>query len=409
MGVTRTSVTTLGVGAGLLCLALLAFVQAGCAEGGSDDSQAAVVKTTSAAVSLSAVRRPLAPRPYAVPGGALRVSSSSELAAALADGRREAIVLEPGVYDGPRPFADREGDQLYASRLGGAVLRTGMVLGSNEGPPGALVRGLTFSVRVPAKTLEGSIIHVWGSGAQSTVLDTRLDGHGVVDAGLLVRQPEGFVGKRIVATGFRSYGIAVDPNQFGYRAHRPFTLRDLSISGVQRRVRGSSNGRAEACLWLGSPGTVRRVRVRGCGITGIWTGTAMRNSLVTDATIDRAPVGIYIEHYTTGTTFDRLRVGPNVSRGVNAEWSNVSAGQKPASAGNVIEDADFRTTHVGVYLDQGTTHTVVRGARFAGQSWAAIGDYLGIGNSYYDNDFGGIGPSAVSVSHDHDPAGGAKR
>jgi hypothetical protein len=408
MGVIGKSVTTFGVGAGLLCLALLVLVQAGCGDSGSEAGEVAS-STTSAEVSLSPVRRPLAPRPYAVPGGAMTVSSSSELAAALADGRREAIVLEPGVYDSPRAFADREGDQLYASRLGGALLKAGIVLGSNSGPPGALIRGLTFSVRDPAKTLEGSIVHVWGSAAQAAVLDTRLDGHGKVDSGLLVRQPEGFVGRRIVAAGFRGYGVVVDPNQFGYRAHRPFVLRDLTISGVQRPVRGSSNGRAEACLWLGSPGTVRRVSVRKCGITGIWTGTATRGSLVMDATVDRAPVGIYIEHYTTGTTFARLRVGPNVSRGINAEWSNLDAGQKPASAGNVIEDAEFRTTHVGVYLDQGTTRTVVRRTRFGGQSWAAIGDYLGVGNRYYDNDFGGIAPSAVSVSHDHDPAGGTKR
>ena len=408
MGVISKSLTTVGVVGGLLCLGLLAVAQAGC---GEDDGSAAQApsSTTSTAVALSRVQRPLAPRPYALPPGALTVSSSQELAAALSDGRREAIVLTPGIYDNPLPFSDREGDQLYASRLGAAVFRAGVVLGSNGGPPGALIRGLTFSVRDPAKTLEGSIVHVWGSAAHASVLDTRLEGHGRVDSGLLVRQPEGFVGKRIVATGFRGYGVVVDPNQQNYRARHPFALRDLTISAVRRPVRGSSNGRAEACLWLGSPGTVQRVSVRRCGITGIWTGTAMQSSRITDVTIDRAPVGIYVEHYTTGTTFQRLRVGPNVSRGVNAEWSNVALGQKPASVGNVIQDAEFRTTHVGVYLDQGTTRTVVRRSRFAGQSWAAIGDYLGSGNRYYDNDFGGIAASAVSVTHDHDPAGGAKR
>jgi hypothetical protein len=408
MSVIGKSLTTVGVVGGLLCLGLLAIAQAGC---GEDDGSAAQApsSTTSMTVALSGVRRPLAPRAYALPPGALTVSSSQELAAALSDGRREAIVLAPAIYDNPRPFSDGEGDQLYASRLGGAVFRAGIVLGSNAGPPGALIRGLTFSVRDPAKTLEGSIVHVWGSAAHASVLDTRLEGHMRVDSGLLVRQPEGFLGKRIVATGFRGYGVVVDPNEQNYRARHPFALRDVTISGVRRPVRGSSNGRAEACLWLGSPGTVQRVSVRRCGITGIWTGTAMRSSRITDVTIDRAPVGIYIEHYTTGTTFQRLRVGPNVSRGVNAEWSNLALGQKPASVGNLIQDAQFRTTHVGVYLDQGTTRTVVRRSRFTGQSWAAIGDYLGNGNRYYDNDFGGIAVGAVSVTHDHDPAGGAKR
>jgi hypothetical protein len=145
--------------------------------------------------------------------------------------------------------------------------------------------------------------------------------------------------------------------------------------------------------------------VRRCGVTGIWTGTATRGSRVVDATIDRTPVGIYIEHYTNGTSFTRLRVGPDVNRGVNAEWSNLAVGQKPASSNNLIQNAFFRTRHVGVYLDEGTTRTVVRRSLFAGQSWAAIGDYLGQGNTYYENDFGGIGTEAVPVTHDHDPAG----
>jgi hypothetical protein len=342
-----------------------------------------------------------------VPLGARLVSSSQELVAAIANGRREAIVLAPGVYDNARPFADRDGDQLYAARLGRAVFRAGVVLGANGGPPGASLRGLTFDVVDRAKTLEGAIVHVWGSASHASVLDTRLYGNGRVDTGLLVRQARGFLGRRIVARGFRSYGVVVDPNQVDYRTRAPFSLSDLTISQVRRPVRGSSNGRAEACLWLGSPGTARRISVRGCGITGIWTGTATRGSRVSDATIDRAPVGIYVEHYTTGTTFRRLRVGPNVGRGVNAEWSNLTLGQKPASSDNVIEDALFRTTHVGVYLDQGTTRTVVRRCVFVGQAWAAIGDYLGQGNAYQDNDFDAIAAGAVAVSHDHDPAGGA--
>jgi hypothetical protein len=148
------------------------------------------------------------------------------------------------------------------------------------------------------------------------------------------------------------------------------------------------------------------VAVRRCGITGIWTGTAMHGSRVVDATIDRTPVGVYMEHYTTGTTFNRLRVGPDVDRGVNAEWSNLAAGRKPASSDNVIENAYLRTSHVGVYLDEGTTRTVVRRSVFVGQGWAGIGDYLGQGNTYYVNDFDAIGPTAVAVTHDHDTGTG---
>jgi hypothetical protein len=393
--------------AGLACAVLLA---AGCGSSAHGDrSHAGTTSATSVKVSLNPVQRPRAPAPYRVPRHALRVSSSRQLVAALADGLRRAIVLSPGVYDNPTPFSDREGDQIYASRLGRAVLRAGIVLGGNNGPPGALIRGLVFSVSDPAKTLDGAIVLVWGSAAHAAVLDTWLNGHHAVDAGIVVHQPNGFAARRIVATSFQSYGVVVDPNDVNYRAQSPFSLRDLSISRVARPVPGSSNGTAEACLWLGSRGIVRRVSVSRCAVTGIWTGTATRSARIQDAIVNRTRVGIYIEHFTSGTTFQRLRIGPMVTRGINAEWANHRQGGRPASVDNVIQDAYFRTSHVGVYFDQGTTRTLIRHCVFAGQRWAAIANYLGVDNQYYDNDFYGIAPGALPVSYDHGPAEGARR
>jgi hypothetical protein len=409
MGVIGRSVTSLGIVAGLGSAAMFAAAQTGCGLAAGRDVSMPASRTTNVDLRLRPVRRPVVPSPYAVPRHALRVSSSAQLLAALANNRREAIVLAPGIYDHHRPFSNRGGDRLYASRLGGAVLKTGIVLGGDSSPPGALVRGLKFDVADPAKTLHGAIVHVWGSAAHAAVLDTWLDGHGVVEAGLVVRQPEGFVGRRIVAASFRSYGVVVDPYDTSYRARSPFLLQDLAVSRVARRVPGSSNGTAEACLWLGSTGTVRRLSVRRCGVTGIWTGTATWRSRVQDVLVDRAPVGIYIEHFTTGTSFQRLRIGPDVSRGINAEWANHALGGRPASVDNTIQDAYVRTTHVGVYLDEGTTRTLIHRCVFVGQAWAAIGDFRGIDNGYSDNDFAGIAASAVPVSHEHDAGAGAER
>ncbi|HET7854909.1 MAG TPA: hypothetical protein VFL41_00480, partial [Gaiellaceae bacterium] len=203
------------------------------------------------------VRRPAAPAPYRVPKDALRVSSSAELVSVLRRRGREDIVLEAGAYDHAGPFSNPHGHRLYAGRLGRAVLRAGIVLGANDGPSGPVLRGIRFDVAQPAKTLHGAIVHVWGSARNARVLDTWLDGNGVVDAGMTVRQPEGFVARRIVATGFRSYGVLVDPHESDYRARSPYSLSDLNVSHVARPVPGSSNGTAEACLWLGSRGTVR--------------------------------------------------------------------------------------------------------------------------------------------------------
>lgn len=409
MGVIATSTMSLGIAIGLACVGLFAASETGCASASGRAPRAAkTTSTTSTQVTLSRVRTPHAPARYAVPRNAQRVSSAAELRAALSNGRRDTIVLAPGIYDNSEEFADLEGDRIYASRLGRAVLRAGIVLGGNNGPPGALIRGLNFSVSDPRKTLHGDVVHVWGSASGARVLDTRIDGHGVIDAGLVVHQPAGFVARRVVARRFLSYGIVVDPNNVNYTATSPYSLRDLTIARVTRKVAGSSNGTAEACLWLGSRGVVQRVSVRDCAISGIWTGTAMKSSRVEDATIARSRVGIYIEHFTTGTTFRRLRFGAGVTRGVNAEWANHAQGGRPASVDNVIEDAYFRTSHVGVYLDQGTTRTVVRHCIFVGQDWAGIGDFQGVGNQYYDNNFDGVAPGAVAVSYEHDPAGKTK-
>src|SRR5438093_1237886 len=90
-------------------------------------------------------------------------------------------------------------------------------------------------VPVPPRR-RGAIVHVWGSARHAAVLDTRLNGNGIVDAGLVVRQPEGFVARRVIARSFRSYGVLVDPNRDDYRARAPYVLTDLNVSRVTRRV-----------------------------------------------------------------------------------------------------------------------------------------------------------------------------
>jgi hypothetical protein len=362
------------------------------------------VSAAGARVGGSAGATRTAPKPpsrYEVPRGAVRVSSSRQLVRALDRRRTTSIVLANGVYDHREPFYDRHGHRLYAAHLGKAVLRAGIVLGAHRGRGFPVLRGLRFDVRSLAKTLYGGIVHVWGSASKAHVLDTRLSGHGIVDAGLVVRQPEGFVARRVVASGFKSYGVMVDPGDPAYRARRPFLLEDVAVARVARPNRGSSNGTAEACLWLGTRGVVRRASVRRCGLVGVWTGSANTGSLLVDVAIDRTEVGVYLEHFTTHSTFRRLRVGPHVRRGVNAEWADPVWGSKPASVDNVFRDSYFDTSLVGVYLDAGTTRTSVLGSTFAGQSWAGIGNFLGVDNRFEGNDFRRLPPGAVPISPGH--------
>jgi hypothetical protein len=96
-----------------------------------------------------------------------------------------------------------------------------------------------------------------------------------------------------------------------------------------------------------------------------------------------------------------VRVGGNVRIGVVTEWAAPEWSGRPASVDNVIQESWFEASVVGVFLDAGTTRTTVRRSTFVNQRWAAIGDYQGIDNAYYGNDYDAIAPGANGVTDKH--------
>jgi hypothetical protein len=346
------------------------------------------------------VLAPVPPSTYALPSGALQVSTSSQLITALAGSTPRDIVLANGIYDNAEPFYNASGHRLYAATLGGAVLRAGLTLGGNWGPGNGLVRGVSFDVSDPSKTLANSVVHIWGTGAGSQVLDVTINGHKVVGSGIEALALERILVQRVVVRDVTDYGVIA---LGGATLSNPILITDLNVAGVMRAVPGSSNGTAEACVWVANTATVRRVMVRSCGVMGLWTGDTASGALLEHLDIDSTGVGIYMEHQTTGIIVQYMRVGTNVRTGVNCEWANPDAGGLPACIDNVIQDSTIASSLVGVNLDEGTTRTTVRRVKFLNQSWAAIGDYLGLNNAYYDNDYSGIDAGAVGVSQGHVP------
>lgn len=334
------------------------------------------------------------PSAYISPAGT-RVTTSAGLATALRRGG--TIVLADGDYDAPSVLSVPGGTRLFAEHTGRAVLHFGLSVGG--GP--AVVRGLSFSIRDASKTLDGAAIDVWGAGRGSVVEDVTIDGHHRLPYALVVRAPEGFVGRRIVARALTSDGVVVDTYPRRVVFARPPHLSDIDVAGVSRRVPRSAHGTAESCLWLGVTIVVERARVRDCAWMGVWTGFDSVGGRYDSLDIDGAPVGVYVEHYTTASTFTGLRVGSNVRIGVDCEWADPRYGRRPASVRNVIRDSLFKSFQTGVFLDEGTTRTTVEGSTFVGQNVAAIVDFRGRHNAYRDNDYSGIGGSAVAVSHAH--------
>jgi hypothetical protein len=387
----------MGLGFAAACALLLVAVVAG-----RGDERPQGDASAAAGGGSARVTPPQRPARYRVPRNAVRVSSSRAFRGALAQPERSAIVLAPGVYRAGRPFHNPHGHRIYSAWPGAAVLRAGLSLGGNEGPGGGLVRGIAFDIADPRKAVDEAAILVWGSGRGSRILDVTLHGHRAVAAGVAVRRPDGLVLRRAVVRRFTDFGVLVDANDLRRgRLREPAIVEDVDVAGVGRREPGSANGRAEACVWIGNTASLRRVRVRECAWMGLWTGTATHASTFAEIDVDRTPTGVYIEHFTSDSTFRRLRVGPRVRFGVSAEWADPDWGRLPASVGNVIEDSRFESSVAGVYLDEGTTRTTVRNSTFVNQSWGAIGDYRGNGNEAYANDYSGIDSGAVAVRRDH--------
>ena len=366
----------------------------------------------------AAVAAPISPSAYPLPTGAVWVRNAAELATALA-GPTLDIVLADGTYDQAAPFINSDGHRLYAEHLGQAVLRTGIVLGGNFGRSGAVVRGLSFDVSAPSKAFGGGIVHVWGnSGTGAQVLDCTFRGGGAVSFGLLALNPSGLRVERSQFFAFTDVAVRLSDNvSVAYGSSTPVieSVQDILVDGVSRPVPGSSNGTAEAGLWVGHPvrNGVHRVQVRNVSWSGIQTVNNAWDTSFDDLDVDMggsrqaAGVGVYMEHYTRNVTFDRVNI-TGVKIGFAGEWADPSWGGL-AGAHNVkirtgVIDSAGSTLpgrQAGVYLDEGTESITVTGLTFKNQNWAGIGAYRNIGsNSFTQNTFA-MDPGAVQISTEH--------
>jgi hypothetical protein len=355
---------------------------------------------------------PAPPSTYAIPAGAVQVANSAQLIAALSSTTAHDIVLADGVYDNAVPFVNMSGHRLYAARLLGATLTAGINLAG--GQPNGLVRGIAFDVANPAKTASSRIIFTWGTSKGTRVLDSTFNGHAVVASAIYAAQPDGLVVQRVQIRDFTDWGVLGTLNNAQSMLAVPMLLEDVDAINVTRAVPRSGQGMAEACVAVGNTATVRRVRARNCAWMGVLAFDSSRGSLFEDIDVDGGPaagspasagaagsVGVYIEHFTTNSVFQRMRIGPSLSYGIvcegtdpaGAAWGGVSS-----SIDNVIQDSVFETGQVGVLMGWSTTRTTVRRSTFRSQYVSAITDYLGINNSYYGNDYSGILSGAVPVS-----------
>ncbi len=366
----------------------------------------------STGAAIAAPAAPLPPGVYPLPARAVFVRDSAELRQALASATPLDIVLRDGVYRSDGPFIVVCGHRLYAEHLGRAVLAAGISMGSDDCAIGGRVQGIAFDVQQAGATSSGAAVEVWGSGRGTVLADLTIDGHRVLDAGIIARQPEGLKIQRVLARNFLSWGILVDANEFDLAVVEPAVLEDLDVANVSRPSPGASDGTAEACIWVGNTAAGARFRVRNCAWMGVWTGTAARNVHLSDVDIDgigspqRTSVGLYLEHFTTDSVFERFRIGPDVTIGVECEWADPAWNSRPGCDGIVIQDSLIQTRCVGIYFDDGTRNATVRRTAFVDQQRAAIATFNKKFNLLYDtsgNDYSGMKRGARIVLDENNP------
>ena len=364
------------------------------------------------AAPVAQVAPPQPPAAYPLPAGAVWVDNGAELARALLPEQPQDIVLKDGRYGASGPFNNACGHRLFAQHQGKAILTSGLNIGSNDCAGGARVQGLAFDVQEPGNAANNAAIEVWGTARNMVVADIAIDGHGVLDSGIAARQPEGLILQRVTAANFRSWGIFVDADDFKRTVAEPPLLEDLDVANVSRPVPQSADGTAEACIWVGNTAVGRRFKVRNCAWMGVWTGTAAKNTHLSDIDIDDIgpprgiSTGLYLEHFTTDSLFERLHIGPNVGVGVVCEWADPAWGKQPACDGVVIQDSVIDSRCVGAYLDDGTRNTTLRRTAFVHQEKAAVAVFNNNYNILYDtagNDYTQMRASARTVLNQNNP------
>jgi hypothetical protein len=396
---------------------------------GETDAGTGTDAGTSSTPGAAALPQP--PTGYAIPAGATSVSSTAALIAALSSATPQDIVIENGTYSNAGYVQFSVGHRVWARSLGGATLTFALVAGGNWGSGGQEIHGLTFDIADTNDTLDGAAISTWGpAGENVKVMDTSLDGHHVLRAGIQAQNTNGFVVHRCVVKNFTDYGVFYMTYYPAYSTDSPTTppdVEDCTISGIYRAARGSSDGTAEAGVWAGVHSTVRRVKITDTGWMGLWTGGNCNDALFSDLTIDDvhgtssvAGVGIYVEHYTRRSVFQNLQIGPtsgaptSMAVGITTEWADPAyAGTNPvpgesvsASHYNTFENGIINSSYRGVQMEDADDSTVAR-LRFLNQSKSAINDFRTSGSGYsttwqnQGNDFSGIASTAVPYSTDH--------
>lgn len=384
--------------------------------GGTAIAIASINVTITSPPPTGGLTPPTPPQAYAVPAGALSVSTGAQLAAALAGSTARDIVLEDGNYDYGSFIQFGVGHRLWARNVGRAILDFGLVPGGNYGGGGQELHGLAFNVNDPARTFQNSIVNMWGPAATSVkILDSSFQGNYKIGTGLLAYSLSGLTLQRSQFYRFTDNGVRLSDNTavaYGAATPKINQVADLVIDGVTASPPGATNGTAEAGLWVGQPviNGVSRIKIRNVSWSGLETVNNSWDTTFSDLDINMsgvnqsAGVAIYMEHYNYRNVFTNFNL-VGAKTGINAEWdygTTGNAGARNTTIKNGTIDAAGAlagSKTVGVFLDQGTDSTTITGVTFKNQNWAGIGAYLNVGSNSFGGNTYQLPPGAVQITY----------
>lgn len=339
------------------------------------------------------------------------VDTVAELQAAvtLDPGNAMDIILADGTYlasdlVGVDFLQLARGHRLWAENAGGAVLTFGILTGGNPCNPalaskfdGPELHGLVFDIddAQHAATLNGvtAALWAWGHSRGMKVHDCWFRGWGQVERAISVNRPDGLDVQRVEVLDFKRFGVRVE---LGWPASTvmcpadpapsvvedPARLSDLAIYGIgdpawssQTPACGTSGaycpGTQEHGIFIGETTIVERARIRDVAWTGILVGDnqkAIHRVTLRDIDIDEQGsnedgwgAGVGFEAGADGATLEQFCIGPDVRRGVHAEWDH--GGTQPENVDLTIADGWSRAKYYGVTLDAGTLDTTIEDVR----------------------------------------------
>lgn len=337
---------------------------------------------------------PTAPRSYTVPANAVRVTTTAEFIQQLNSGTPKDIVLADGTYDNGSPAQAAAPHRIWASRPGGARLTFGLSFESNFSWAGAEVHGLIFDIKNANATSGSTAIRIANPANSSVrIEDVEIYGNRLIDSGIQAYNSSGFVLRRCVVKDVFDYGVFVHPygnESYTYVPNITPIVEDCDISGVYRNARASNSGKSEACMWVGVTITVNRIRMRNCGWMGLETTGNTNNAHFSDLIAEDTKYGIYVEHWTRNSSFERFQLGAisgsdygpagfPMKYGIINEWADpMYVGQNPipgqsitASINNTFRNGFINSYQAGMFSDD-SEFTTITGVKFIRQRFAGI-------------------------------------